>query len=76
MQRNSLKRREWSDLSPFARISMVVSGLVQVALLLAALWDIRGRAADEIRGNKLMWVALSFINFIGPISYFTIGRKR
>ncbi len=76
MQRNSLKRREWSDLSPFARFMMVMSGLVQVALLFAALWDIRGRSAEEIRGNKPMWIAFSFVNFIGPISYFTIGRKR
>jgi hypothetical protein len=45
-------------------------------LLIAALIDIRRRPAKQIRGNKLLWTAAVFVNFIGPISYFVFGRKR
>ena len=31
---------------------------------------------DEINGSKQMWTVAAFINFIGPIAYFTFGRKR
>ena len=40
-----------------------------------ALADIRRRPAAEIRGNKWIWTGVSFINFVGPISYFLFGRK-
>ncbi len=57
------------------RIAGLLAAAIQTALLVAALRDIKKRSADELRGNKWMWVAISFINFIGPISYFALGRK-
>ena len=27
------------------------------------------------RGNRILWVVLSFINFIGPILYFVLGKE-
>jgi hypothetical protein len=48
---------------------------VQVSLLVSALVDIRRRPAAEIRGSKWLWTAISFVNFVGPISYFLFGRK-
>lgn len=27
------------------------------------------------RGNRLTWIILSFVNFIGPILYFLIGKE-
>ena len=27
-------------------------------------------------GDKRLWVAASFVNYVGPIAYFTYGRKR
>jgi hypothetical protein len=44
--------------------------VVQIALLVAALADIRRRPADNINGSKKLWVGLSFINFVGSIAYF------
>ena len=38
--------------------------------------DIYRRLAGEIRGNKELWTAAAFVNFVGPISYFVFGRKR
>ena len=27
------------------------------------------------RGNRILWLAVSFINFIGPILYFLLGKE-
>lgn len=70
------KTKQWKDLTTRQRVMVVVMGVVQVSLLAAALWDIRRRPAEEINGSKKLWTLVSFVNFIGPIAYFTFGRKR
>ncbi len=69
-------KRKWHDLSTTEQA--VISGLsiVQMVLLIGALVDILRRPADSIRGNRWIWVAVSFINFVGPITYFLVGRKQ
>ena len=57
-----------------ALLGLLVAG--QLALFAAALVDLRRRSARKIRGAKRLWVAASFVNYIGPIAYFTYGRKR
>ena len=69
------QRKAWNDLSPFQRISILFGISVQLSLLASALVDIWRRPSAQIRGPKPLWVAASFINFIGPIGYFTFGRK-
>ena len=71
-----MANKEWSKLSTGQRWSIVLSGVVQVTLLIAALVDIRRRPQEEIRGNKKLWTAVAFINFVGPISYLLFGRRR
>lgn len=61
--------------STATRIRIALLALVQFALLGAAIWDLRNRPATEIHGTKWMWTPILFINFIGPIAYFTLGRK-
>lgn len=68
-------KKKWSDLNPIQKLFSLIAGLIQTGLLIAALWDIHTRPSDEFRGNKWIWTAVSFINFIGPISYFIFGRK-
>jgi hypothetical protein len=51
------------------------SSAIQVGLL-AALVDIYRHPREEIRGSKPWWTAASFVNFVGPVSYFLFGRKR
>lgn len=70
-----IKNKSWSELSTWTKVRIAVLGIVQVILLGAALWDISHRPAEEIKGNKPMWVALAFVNYVGPIAYFTFGRK-
>jgi bacteriorhodopsin len=69
-------KKKWSELSSRSRMLIVVTGVVEVALLVATLVDMRRRPADEIRGSKRMWTALAFVNIVGPIAYFTIGRRQ
>lgn len=67
--------KHWTDLSAGQKAGVVILGMAQLALLAAALWDLAHRSADEIRGDKRMWTALVFVNWIGPLAYFTIGRR-
>jgi hypothetical protein len=73
-RRNRSKR--WSDLSSPQRRAIVATGVVQIALLTAALIDLWRRPAEQVNGSKRRWVAISFINFVGPAAYFAFGRKR
>ena len=70
------KKKRWSDLSPGQQRATVAAGIVELGLKVAALADLRRRPADEIRGPKALWVALLFVNFVGPVAYFAVGRKR
>ena len=69
------EKPRWQDLSTQAKMRIIAMGAIQISLLIAALWDIRRRPIEEIRGNRRMWMAASFINFVGPIAYFVFGRK-
>jgi hypothetical protein len=68
--------KRWSDLSSTQRKAVVLSGVVQLGLLAAALADIYRRPAEEIRGDKRLWAVVAFVNFVGPVSYFLFGRRR
>jgi Phospholipase_D-nuclease N-terminal len=70
------RKKRWSDLSREQRAGIVAAGTVQLGLQATALLDIRRRPAEQMRGHKGAWVALSFLNFVGPIAYFAIGRRR
>ena len=69
------KKKRWSEMTPIQKIGGLFMGMLQVTLLAAALWDIRKRPEEEIRGNKWFWTAVVFVNFIGPIAYFKFGRR-
>jgi hypothetical protein len=69
-------RKRWDDLSTPQRAALVGVGVVQVGLLVAALADLRRRPLDQVNGSKGMWAAVSAVNFVGPIAYFAVGRKR
>jgi hypothetical protein len=71
MQRNV----SWKDLSPGRRVAMAILGCVQVALAVAAWRDLAKRSAAQLNGSKRVWAAVIAINWIGPILYFTKGRK-
>lgn len=48
--------------------------VIQLGLMIAALIDLYKREAT--RGPKWMWVVIViFVNMIGPIVYFVVGRE-
>jgi bacteriorhodopsin len=69
-------KRRWADLSAGQRGAIGGAAVVQVALLVAALLDLRRRPARKVRGDKRLWAAASFVNYIGPLAYFAYGRRR
>jgi hypothetical protein len=71
-------RTPWSELTPRQRKAMMIRGALQVGLLSAALNDLRRRPANQIRGPKPLWLAISLANYLGagPIAYFLLGRRR
>jgi hypothetical protein len=69
-------RKRWRDLTPAQRRGIIAAGVVQNGLLVATLVDLKRRPARKIRGDKRLWTAAAFVSWIGPISYFTYGRKR
>lgn len=60
-----------SNLLPF----LIPLVLLQVGLFIAAIVHIF-KHNNYRRGNRVIWVLVSFINIIGPILYFVIGRGR
>jgi hypothetical protein len=50
--------------------------VIQLGLMLVALLDLE-KAERTVRGDsKLVWaVIIVFVNLVGPILYFVVGRK-
>jgi hypothetical protein len=71
-----IANQRWGDLSSGQRAMVVLAGTLQVALLGAALTDLKRRSSAEVNGSRAAWTAVSFVNFIGPLAYFAFGRKR
>lgn len=67
--------RSWSELRPQTRALVAAGAVIQIGLLAAAQADIRRRRPEQLNGPRWLWVAVSFINFVGPIAYFTVGRR-
>ena len=48
--------------------------IIQLVLIVVALRDLSGRAATN--GPRWMWVIIIiFLNMLGPILYFLVGRE-
>jgi bacteriorhodopsin len=71
-----MTRKRWSELSGRQQAAIAAAAVVQVALSAATLWDVRRRPSAEIRGSRKLWAAAAFVNFVGPLAYFTVGRRR
>jgi len=50
--------------------------VIQLGLIVAALYDLEKDERRVRGGSKLVWVLIIvFVNVIGPIVYFTAGRQ-
>lgn len=68
--------RSWSELRPSTRAAVVVGSLVEAVVTTVALRDLRRRPANAVRGPKLLWALVTFVQPVGPIAYLTVGRRR
>lgn len=69
-------KQRFRDLPAGRQRLIAAAAVMQFSLLAAALIDIWRRPADQIRGPKRLWAGLSFLNFVGPVSYFVFGRRK
>ena len=79
MEDGMATRRQWSDLSERTRRLLIAAAVVEGVLKVAALIDIKGRTASQIRGPKWLWSSVvAGISSAGivPISYFVVGRRQ
>jgi hypothetical protein len=50
--------------------------VIQIGLLVAALYDLTRPTRRVKGGSKVVWaLVIIFINLIGPILYFLVGRE-
>jgi len=68
-------KKTWSKLSPTTRAVIVAGGLVEVILTGIALRDLVRRRASLVRGPKLLWAPLLFVQPIGSPLYLIVGRR-
>jgi hypothetical protein len=59
-----------------AALPRMALGLVHMVMLAVALRDLTKRPEDQINGNKRMWYGIVFVQIVGPVAYFLVGRKR
>lgn len=70
-----LVQREWSDFSVRQRRAVYVLGVVETVLTVASLVDLARRPARDVRGPKAAWVLGAFVQPVGPVAYFLVGRR-
>ncbi|GAB3282334.1 hypothetical protein GCM10027449_24230 [Sinomonas notoginsengisoli] len=72
---NKRTKKKWAELSGGQRVGVVITGAIQITLQALALRDLAKRPAEQVNGPKFAWAGATFINTIGPIAYFLLGRR-
>ncbi|UYQ76757.1 hypothetical protein OF385_12085 [Glutamicibacter sp. JL.03c] len=70
------KKRSFNELSRGTQAAVVVFGILELTLMIAALRDLSKRPGALVRGPKPLWAVISCLNILGSISYFTVGRRK
>lgn len=68
--------KKWKDLSNGQRAAALMLVSVQLSLAVSAWADLATRPADQVNGSKAKWAAVIAVNFVGPVLYFTKGRRK
>ncbi|MDO5735971.1 MAG: PLD nuclease N-terminal domain-containing protein [Propionibacteriaceae bacterium] len=71
----STEKKKWRDFSTVERSVVIAASALELGLQGAALVDLYRRPTSDVRGRKGWWVAASFVNFVGPLAYFALGRR-
>lgn len=54
---------------------MVLVGAAEVVLTTAALTSLARTPSTRLRGPKAAWIAGCFVQPVGPLAYFLVGRR-
>ena len=68
--------KNWKELSDGQRAAALVLASVQLSLAVSAWADLATRPAEQVNGSKAKWAAVIAVNFVGPVLYFTRGRRK
>jgi hypothetical protein len=71
--------KRWSELSPQAKVVIVVGAALDAGLRAWALRDLAAREAAAVKGPKFVWRgALGLLSTFGvaPAAYLLFGRRR
>ena len=69
------RSRRWDEYSTRSKLLVMLLTAGQVSLAVSAWTDLARRSAEQVNGRKRRWAAIIAINFIGPVLYFTRGRR-
>jgi hypothetical protein len=69
------RKKAWAELTRTQRHVILLGAAIQLVLQFLTLWDLRRRSADEVRGSKRWWTVAAFVNILGPVAYFAVGRR-
>jgi len=61
---------------PQWRVPLALLAVLQLTLFVLARRDLRRRPDAGIRGSRRWWRLATFLNTIGPLAYFAVGRRR
>ncbi len=53
-----------------------IGGLINLALMVWMIWDLRKRSDAELNGKRKLWFLAAFVTPIGPIAYIVYLRRR
>lgn len=68
-------KKSWANLTTTQKRVVCVAGAFEVVITAAALRDLATRPAKDVRGPKAAWVLASFVQPVGPLAYFAVGRR-
>lgn len=69
-----MAKKRWSELNPSQQRAICIAGAIEVVMTFAALRDLGRRPAAAVRGPKPAWALAMFVQPVGPIAYFALGR--
>jgi hypothetical protein len=71
-----MQMQDWQGFNLTQQRLFALAGVLDILLLIAALFDLSRRSPEEVNGNKTIWTLAVFVDFLGPGAYFLFGRKR
>ena len=69
------RSRRWDESSTGSKVVVMLLTAVQISLAVSAWADLAQRPAEQVNGSKWRWAGIIAVNFIGPVLYFTRGRR-